>query len=115
MNAQATNANSMLKDACEFIECVKHKQHKCWVVFLIWWICIAFFVLAVSELFKNVPPPVLMVVFYGSAFLLYLPGISLYRLKCPYCQGAAGALPFFRYKFLYCRACGKRIECNQLK
>lgn len=105
-------ANRMPNNACKFLECVRKKQRMCWIVLFVWWACVAVFVVAVSELMKDVSDTVVMVVFYGSAFLIYIPAMQLYRLKCPYCHKYAGALPLFRYKFIYCKACGERIECN---
>lgn len=101
----------MSKDACEFMENVRRGQRRFWLTLLLWWVCVAVFVAVVSQLFKNAPDAVFMTVFYGSALLLYVPAYRLYRLKCPYCDGSAGALPFLRYKFLFCRACGERLEC----
>ena len=104
--------SGMPKNGCEFLEVVKRKQHGFWLAVLSWWICVVAFILLVSHLFKDVPDAVFMVVFYGGALLLYIPLVSLYRLKCPYCHGRAGAVPFLRYKFMFCKACGERIECN---
>jgi hypothetical protein len=102
----------MPKDACEFLETVRHKQRGFWLTIFAWWVCMVVFVFVVSGLFKGAPDALLQVVFYGSALLLYIPAYSLFKLKCPYCNGSAGALPFLRYRFMYCRTCGERIECS---
>src|SRR5450759_2430046 len=102
----------MSDNACEFLANVKRKQHRFWLVLLLWWICAAALVLAVNGLFKNIPDAVVMIPFYLSAVLLYIPAITVYRLQCPYCHRSAGAIPFLHYKFLCCKACGKRIECH---
>jgi hypothetical protein len=102
----------MSRNACEFLEAVKHKQHRWWLVLLLWWICVIALVLAVSELFKNIPAAAVRLAFYASVVLLFIPAIRLYRLKCPYCDGSSGAFPFLRYKALRCKSCGERIECH---
>jgi Mn2+/Fe2+ NRAMP family transporter len=99
--------------ACEFLEGVKHQQHRCWVTFLLWWLAAIIFVFVISEFFNNAPVGVVQAVFYGSMIVLFVPVRSLYSLKCPYCRKSAGALPIFRYRFLYCKSCGERIECKR--
>jgi hypothetical protein len=103
----------MSQDACEFLKSVKHGQHRWWFLLLFWWIGISLYVLLVSHYFQNIPNTAITLPFYASALLLYIPAIMLYRLKCPYCNKSAGASPFFRYKFMYCRNCDRRIKCNQ--
>ena len=98
---------------CEFLESIRSKQRKFWSALLFWWVCAIAFVIITTQAFKGVPNVVVMLGFYGSAFLLYLPTYALYRVSCPYCHRAAGALPMLRYKFLICRSCGERIECNE--
>jgi hypothetical protein len=97
---------------CEFLDNVRHKQRRVWLTILLWWIAIIVFVVVITS-FTNAPDALIQGVCYGSFLLLYIPAISLYRLKCPHCQRAAGAWPIFRYKFMYCKACGKRIECKR--
>jgi hypothetical protein len=103
----------MSNDACEFLERVKRKQHGFWLTILVLWICVVIFVFLVTELFKDneALDSIVYVGFYGGAFLTYIPGYGLFRLKCPHCHHPAGALPIFRYRFMYCRSCGERIEC----
>lgn len=101
----------MSKDACEFLERVRRKQRGFWLAFLVWWVCVVVFVFIVNGVLKGVPDALVLAIFYGSALLLYIPAYKLFKLKCPYCGGSARALPFLRYKFMYCRACGERIEC----
>jgi len=98
-------------DACSFLETVRHKQHLLWMSVIVWWICVVAFVFLANELFRNIPDSIVYAVFFGSTLLLYIPAYKLFRLRCPYCNGYAGALPLFRYRFMYCRSCGERIEC----
>jgi hypothetical protein len=107
-----TRPHSVQAD-CEFLESIRSKQRKFWSVLLFWWVCAIAFVVITTQVFKGIPNIVVMLGFYGSAFLLYLPAYTLYRVICPYCRRPAGALPMFRYKFLICRSCGERIECNE--
>lgn len=102
----------MSNDACEFLESVKRKQRGFWLAVFVWWVCVVIFVFLANEIFKGLPDPLILTVFYGSALLLYMPGYRLFKLRCPYCNGTTGALPIFRYKFMYCRSCGERIECR---
>ncbi|WP_232823556.1 hypothetical protein [Dyella sp. C9] len=102
----------MSQEDCAFLETVKRKQCRFWLAFFIWWVCAAAFVFVVNQFFKGISDAVVLATFYVSAMLLYLPAWDLYRAACPYCHGKVGALPFLRYKFIYCRACGERIECN---
>jgi hypothetical protein len=97
---------------CDSLDQVRHKQHRVWLTLLFWWIAVAVIVGLVTH-FTNLPDAVIQGTFYGSVILLYIPAISLYRLKCPYCHRSAGALPVLRYKFMYCKACGKRIKCER--
>ena len=99
-------------DACSFLDAVRRKQRLLWVAVIVWWACVVAFVFLVNELFKTVPDSIVYVVFYGSALLLYIPAYKLFKLRCPYCNGTAGALPIFRYRLMYCRSCGERIECR---
>lgn len=101
----------MPQNACELLERVKRKQRGVWFSVLAWWVCVVVFVFLANEIFKELPDSFVLAFFYGSALLLYIPAYKLFKLKCPHCNGAAGALPFFRYKFMYCRSCGERIEC----
>jgi hypothetical protein len=96
---------------CNFLDEVKHKQYRVWLSLLFWVIAVVVFVVVAST-FTKASDTVIHAVFYGSVLLLYLPIVSLSRVKCPYCQWSAGALPIFRYKFMFCKACGKRIECK---
>jgi hypothetical protein len=96
---------------CEFLDNVRHKQRRVWLTIFLWWIAVVVFVVVITS-FTNAPDALIQGVCYGSFLLLYIPAISLYRLKCPHCRRAAGAWPIFRYKFMYCKACGKRIECK---
>lgn len=97
---------------CEFLDNVKRKQHQVWLTALLWFIGVIALIAIGAVFFPGTPFAAVQVAFYGSALIIYIPAISPYRLKCPYCHGSAGAVPIFRYKFMYCRACGQRIECK---
>ena len=97
---------------CDFLSEVRRGQHRVWLALLLWVIAILAFVAIITS-FTKAPDAIVQTVFYGSALLLYIPVLSLYRLICPHCQKAAGALPIFQYKFMFCKACGKRIECQR--
>lgn len=101
----------MSQDACKFLERVRRKQRGFWLTLLAWWVCVVVFAFLVNEVFKNAPDALVLATFYGSALLLYIPAHRLFKLRCPYCNGSAGALPIFRYKFMYCKTCGECIEC----
>lgn len=102
------------RDACFFLDEVRRKQHRIWLSILIWWICCITFISIAIELFGDVPN-ILTISIYVSVIFLYIPFISLRRLKCPYCEGVAGVLPFLRYKFVNCKSCNIRIECAEEK
>ena len=102
----------MSKNACEYLEQVGRKQHRFWLTILLWWVCILVSLFTINGLVGNLPNYVVIGVYVSAAFL-YVPAIRLYRLRCPHCHGSAGALPFLRYKFMHCRACGERIECDR--
>jgi hypothetical protein len=102
----------MSQNECDFLDQVKRKQHQVWLTLLLWWFAVAVTIGLVTH-FTNLPDAVIDASFFASIVLLYIPAIGLYRLKCPYCHRSAGALPIFRYKFMYCKACGKRIQCER--
>lgn len=104
----------MSKKSCEYLKMVARKQHGFWLLIFLWWVCILVSIFTINGFFGFVPNFVVVGV-YVSVALLYIPAIRLYRIKCPHCHGAAGALPFLRYSFMYCRACGERIECGHQK
>jgi hypothetical protein len=102
----------MSQRGCTFLDQVKHKQRRFWLSLLIWLIGIIVFV-SVVTLLEKPPDELIDGIFFASALLfVFLPILSLYRFECPHCHGAAGANPFIRYRFIFCKACGKRIECT---
>jgi hypothetical protein len=103
----------MPNDTCKFLDHVKRKQHQVWLTLLFWCIGVVTFLALSSAFFEHASKTVLQIVVYGSVFVLYVPAFALFRLKCPYCNRPAGALPFVRYKSLRCRKCGERVECGQ--
>ena len=103
----------MTENTCEFLKLVSRKQRLFWIALLLWFITIVIFVVAVTELLNGVPDGLVTGVFFGSALLLLIPIATLYRLKCPYCQGPVGAVPFLQYKSLICHSCRECIECKQ--
>ena len=104
--------DSIMSNAdCEFLQQVRRYQRRCWLVVLFWWIFVVVAASTVLGLLGNVPP-VVTIAFYASVVVVYIPGVQLFRLHCPHCERAAGALPFFRYRFLFCKSCGERIECD---
>lgn len=97
---------------CAFLDQVKQKQRRFWLTLLIWLIGIIVFISVVTS-FANPQDELIEGVFFGSALLfVFLPIVGLYRLECPHCHGAAGAIPFLRYQIIFCKACGRRIECT---
>ncbi len=102
----------MSPDSCAFLELIKRRQRACWYAVLAWWVGTAAFIAVVSGYFDHGSDLPIYAAFYGSALMLYIPAIQLYKTKCPFCGGAAGALPIFRYTFLRCKSCGERIECQ---
>jgi Mn2+/Fe2+ NRAMP family transporter len=109
--SEATNSNRMSKAGCDFLDKVRRRQHRCWLALLCWSICVELLVAVISNFFTNIPHVLVFSMFYVSSFFLLIQLIALYRLKCPHCRWFAGVLPSFRYKFINCRACGKRIDC----
>jgi hypothetical protein len=105
-------ATTMISTTCQVLKDVSRKRRLFWITFLLWWIGVALFVFAVSHFFKNAADAFITVPFYLSILILYIPVIALYRVKCPFCHGSVGAVPFFRYSSVSCRKCGKRIECK---
>jgi hypothetical protein len=105
----------MADRACEFLKQVSGRQRRFWLAVLVWWLCVVIFVATVSAFSKNSPGGVVTALVYGSALLLFIPARHMSRLKCPYCHKSAGAVPFFRYRFVICKACGERIECDEKK
>lgn len=94
-----------------FLDKVRRRQHRCWLALLCWWISVVLLVAVIGKFFTNVPHVLVFAMLYVSSFFLLIQLIALYRLKCPHCRWFAGVLPSFRSKFIYCRACGKRIDC----
>lgn len=104
----------MSLSACEFLEIVRRRQHRFWWSLFIWCIGIVIFVGTFTSIFGDKYFQIIQIVVYGSILLIFFPPlIKLHKLKCPFCQGSAGALMFYRYRFLYCRSCGERIECKK--
>ena len=67
----------MSKDACEFLERVRRKQHGFWLAFFVWWACVVVFVFIVNGVLKGVPDALVLAIFYGSALLLYVPAYNV--------------------------------------
>jgi hypothetical protein len=104
----------MTRDGCDFMGELARKQHAFWLGMLVWWIAVVVLVSAVTAYLHNTPFLILQVVFYASAIVtLGILGARVRRVRCPYCQKSAGAIPTWRYKFVICRACGERIECGR--
>lgn len=101
------------EDACRFLKELTRKQRRVWLVMLLWWIGAVCVLFAVSRLFPHALPSGIEYLI-GASFLLalYLPMSAARRTKCPFCGRSSGALAFWRYRFLDCRACGERIECR---
>jgi len=91
---------------------LQRRQRAFWWVVAFWFVFELFFVVITTQLMKNVPDSLIYGGFYGAAILLIIPAGYLSRLKCPHCHGAAGAVPLFRYRIIFCRNCGQRIVCR---
>ncbi len=102
----------MSKRDCDFLDKVRRMQRRWWLALLFWSICVVLLVAVIREV-THVPHVLVYAMFYGTSYFLLIQLIALYQLKCPHCHWFAGAVPYFRYKFLECKACGKRIICNR--
>src|ERR1700761_7310419 len=104
----------MPSSACEFLDVLRRQQHRFWWFLLIWWISVLIFVGVFTWIFGDGHFEIVQIVFYGSFLLVYIPRfIGVRRLNCPFCNRPVGASPFWRYRFLYCKSCGERIECKR--
>lgn len=99
--------------ACTCLEEVAAKQRRCWLIMLLWWLDAIVFLVITTQLMSNVSFTFIQVVLYGS-FLSsgYFSMRNIARVRCPHCHKPAGAVWLFRYRFLICRSCGERIECE---
>lgn len=103
----------MAKTACDFMEELARRQHAFWLGFLFWWIGTVV-VLSVVIAYVGKIPALLQAVVYGSFLITFFALANRVRgVQCPHCHRGAGAMPIWRYKFLFCKACGERIECRQ--
>lgn len=103
----------MPPNACEFLDVLRQRQHGFWWFVLAWWINLLVFVGVFTWIFGDKHFQFIQIVFYGSVLLIFMRLVNVYRLKCPFCQRSVGASPFLRYRFLYCKSCGDRIECKR--
>jgi hypothetical protein len=97
---------------CACLQEIGRQQRRFWLAALIWWISVIVFVVVTTQIIRNVAFTFVQVVFYMSALLLYIPARALSKIRCPHCQRPTGALPVFRYRFLICRTCQERIQCE---
>src|ERR1017187_3588994 len=107
-------ADSMARNACDFMKELARRQHAFWIDILFWWIGVVVVVSVVSAYVSKAPELLLQAIVYGSFIItVYVLGSRVRAVQCPYRHRHAGAIPIWRYKFLFCKACGKRIECRQ--
>ncbi|HEY4748955.1 MAG TPA: hypothetical protein VIH60_01055 [Steroidobacteraceae bacterium] len=104
----------MAGTACDFMDELARRQHAFWLGILFWWIGVVVVLSVVSAYVSKAPVLLLQVIVYGSIIIVFFAlGSRVLGLQCPHCHRGAGAMPMWRYKFLYCKACGERIECRQ--
>jgi small-conductance mechanosensitive channel len=105
----------MARNGCEFMEELARRQHAFWLGMLCWWIGAVVLVSIVSGYVSKTPALLMQTVVYGSFLIAFFTlARRVQRVQCPHCHRGAGAMPIWRYKFLFCKACGERIECQQL-
>jgi hypothetical protein len=96
------------------MEELARRQHAFWFGFLFWFIGVAVVLSVVSAYAGKAASWLMPAVGYGSFLVTVFALLSRVRgLQCPHCHRRAGANPMQRYKFLFCNACGERIECRQ--
>lgn len=103
----------MARIDCERLEQIRRRQRTFWLSCLAVVLSGAAAVAALSGLVPRYPHlPIFAILIIGSYFMI-VSTVQLFQTRCPRCFWFIGARPLPPCKFMVCKSCGRRIECEK--